>query len=95
MMLTALIEWHPIEERPDTDEPITALLAVEDPSDGTVYLEPTVYHWQDGAWVDEIDDQVNTSATWWVPERELTQPIALALAMARQRERIAGECRGC
>ena len=94
MMLTALIEWRPLSEAPETDEPIAAVLAVEDPDDGTIYLERTLHHWQDGAWVDEVDGCVNTTATWWVPERELTQPIALAVSMARQRGRMAEVAHG-
>lgn len=89
MMLTALIEWRPISEAPETDEPIAAVLAVEDPNDGAVYLEYNLYLWQDGAWVNEVDGRVNTSATWWVPERELIQPITLAMDMARQRVQVA------
>lgn len=94
MMLTALIEWRPIEEVPDSTELFSALLAWED-DEGNVYLEPTLYDWHDGAWYDEIDNRPNTTARWWVPERELTQPITLALAMARQRDRIAEVAHGC
>lgn len=83
MMLTTLINWRPIEETPESDAIITALLAYEDY--GMAVLEPTIYDWRGGAWHDEIDDRINTTARWWVPESELTAPLTAALEYVRQR----------
>jgi hypothetical protein len=83
MMLAALINWRPIAVPPETHELFTAVLAFED-DEGRAVLEPTLYVWQDGCWVDEIDGRANTSARWWVPESELVAQLNVSLAYGRR-----------
>lgn len=90
MMLTALINWRPLSVPPQTHELFTAMLAFED-DEGRAVLEPTLYVWQDGQWVDEIDGRANTTARWWVPESELVAQLNVSLAYGRARGRQGEE----
>lgn len=80
MILSAIINWRPISQPPAADEIVSAILAYED--DGIVALEYSVHDWRKGAWHDEIDDRINTTAKWWVPETELTAVLAQAIGEA-------------
>lgn len=88
MILATLINWRPIEMPPETHELFTALLAWED-EEGCAALEPNLYVWQAGQWVDEIDGHINTKARWWVPESELVAQLNVSLAYGRARAREA------
>lgn len=83
MMLTTLINWRSVGDTPESDEPISVVMASE--HEGFVYLEPHLYNWVAGEFIDEVDGRVNTTATWWAPESELTAPLNAALAFTRQR----------
>lgn len=84
MMLTTLINWRPVSDPPESDEPIAVVMAVED--EGQVYLEPHLYNWVAGEFIDEVDGRVNTTARWWVPETELTAQLNTVLALCLKRE---------
>lgn len=90
MMLAALINWRPIEVPPETHELFTAALAFED-DEGRAVLEPTLYVWEDGQWVDEVNGSANTSARWWVPESELVAQLNVSLAYGRARDQQSAE----
>ncbi len=91
MMLTSLINWRPIDVPPETHELFTAVLASVD-DEGDAYLEPNLYVWQAGHWIDEIDGSINTTALWWVPESELVAQLNVALRFGRRMAREA--CHG-
>jgi hypothetical protein len=77
MNIPTTIHWRPISEQPEPDVLISAVLASED--DGIVALEYTVYDWRATGWYDEIDDNINTTAKWWVPEAELIAALAATI----------------
>ena len=79
-MLTTRITWRPIEEPPEDDQPVTAILAWED--DGHALLEDVIHIWQCGHWISDADGRINTRARWWAPESELVAQIEMMLAHA-------------
>lgn len=83
MMLATLINWRSVGNPPESDEPISVVMAYED--QGRAILEPHLYEWVAGEFIDEVDGRVNTTATWWAPETELTAQLNATLEFCRQR----------
>lgn len=82
MMLTTLINWRPVGNPPESDEPIAVVMAYED--QGRVYLDGNMHNWVAGEFINEVDGRVNTTARWWVPETELTAQLNAVLDFCRQ-----------
>lgn len=65
--------WRSIDVKPNTIEPITALLAERD-EDGEYFLRG-IYLWRNGDWVDEDQlkplERVTGCNYWWYAEDEV------------------------
>ncbi|MDP2786640.1 MAG: hypothetical protein Q8O79_00975 [Pseudomonadota bacterium] len=81
MSIPTTIHWRPISEPPAADAIVSAILANDEY--GVVTLEYSVHDWRDGDWHDEVDDSINTTAAWWVPESELVAVLAQAIGGAQ------------
>jgi len=71
------MKWRPIAERPSTNDPITALIATTEESDG--YYLAGIYFWRKGEWVDEdTGRRLPPGEYWWLPELELLSSLEAA-----------------
>jgi hypothetical protein len=70
------LHWRPHVEKPATTEPVTALLAIDDPEEQT---EPRIlagiYLWRGGQWVNEETFKPCAEPFWWVFEDELIRTL--------------------
>lgn len=73
------IRWRSHTERPQTDEPITALVAISDESGDARYLYGFVA-WRRGRWECEITSEPLVPPFWWLPEGELLARVPAARA---------------
>lgn len=72
------MKWHPHTERPQTDRPDTALIAVKD-EDGLVFLLPRIYVWSGRKWVCEKDFEtpIQYPLFWWAIEADLIAELSI------------------
>ena len=67
------LRWHSIAEKPQSDEPVSALLAVRDDDDGCLFLYG-ICIWKDGHWIDENTGE-EASGDYYALEDDLIASI--------------------
>jgi hypothetical protein len=70
------MNWRPLDVKPDSAGPMTALIATVDEEDEHEFYLMGIYIWRDGRWVDEDTfTPLLPGRYWWVAESEVLKTL--------------------